>query len=125
MANERLRPVLNPQLIKDDARFGELGMIPNPDGRISTEFSVTEFVPELGGWVNIPSLVQGQTNVPELLKGNVTEQHVNRAIRRAMMRVKEGAKLPSFKTLDEALKVAQGRSIEEKNRPFELNAIME
>ena len=51
-----------------DARYGELGQIKNPDGSISTEYSITEYVPELGGYVNIPTLVKGQKKFKEMLK---------------------------------------------------------
>jgi len=51
MADQKFLPVQNRDIISRDARFGELGMIHNPSGEISTEFSITENIPELGGWV--------------------------------------------------------------------------
>ena len=80
-----------------DARYGELGEIPNPLGGTSTEYSITEYVPELGGWVNIPTLVDGQKDVNSLLSGKpITREQRITAIRRALQRKSQGAKLPSY-----------------------------
>jgi len=118
-------------VIRADARFGELGKIPNR-GRVSTEFSITEFVPELGGWVNIPTLVRGQEDINGLLKsGRPTRKQSQIAINRAIERVKGGAKLPSFKSVEAAVSVAQGLSVvpasrreTEKLRPFSAKSIL-
>jgi len=79
-AINKFRSLPNPplkSLLQTDARFGELGEISNPQGGISTEYSITEHIPELGGWVNIPSLVQGQVDVEGLLSGNkITPQKI-------------------------------------------------
>jgi hypothetical protein len=110
-------------LILSDARYGELGEIKNPDGTTSTEYSITEYVPELGGWVNIPSLVKGQVDVRNLLDGNqITRQQMGIAIRRAIARVENGAMLPSYPTVDEALKAADSRTPEEKYKPYKKSA---
>ncbi|MCP4928975.1 MAG: hypothetical protein GY918_07975 [Gammaproteobacteria bacterium] len=106
-------------LIDSDARYGELGEIKNPDGTTSTEFSITEYIPELGGWVNIPTLVKGQVGVRGLLDGEkITREQMGIAIRRAIERTKNGAKLPSFGSIDEALNAASSRTDEEKYKPY-------
>lgn len=104
--------------IKSDARFGELGRIENSDGSISTEFSITENVPELGGFVNIPTLVEGQTDLSFLETKKLTPDNIKIAINRAIQRKKEGALLPSFGSMEEAVKSAENRSESEKNAPF-------
>jgi len=105
--------------VKKDARYGELGVIKNPDGSVSTEYSMTENVPELGGWVNLPTLVEGQEGYEEFLKGKkLTKKQRQLAIQRAIERVKQGAELPSYKTMEDALAVARSRTEEEKNVPY-------
>ena len=106
-------------LITSDAQFGELGRIENADGSTSTEFSITENIPELGGWVNIPTLVKGQTDTSFLSSGDLTDEQRGIAIKRAKGRVGAGASLPSYKSLDEAMKAAESRTEEEKLRPYE------
>lgn len=101
-----------------DARYGELGMVPN-DGRISTEFSFTEYVPELGGWVNIPTLVKGQKDIERMLStGDITNENAQIAIDRAIERKRSGAMLPAYRSLDEAVEAAKSRTEEEKMRPY-------
>ena len=113
----------NPEPVLLDARFGELGKIENPDGSISTEFSITEFIPELGGFVNIPTLVRGQKDVRSMLDtGDITDEQFNIAVLRAIERVSKGAALPSFKTVEEAVEAAKSRPEAEKMRPFISNS---
>ena len=104
-----------------DARFGELGQIENTDGSISTEFSITENVPALGGWVNIPTLVKGQTDISFLEGGKLSGEQVDIAVNRAIERVKAGAALPSFSSLEEAVSAAENRTEAEKMKPFRSN----
>ena len=105
-------------LILTDARYGELGMIENEDGSFSTEFSITKEIPELGGWVNIPTLVQGQDDLAFLETGELTEENERIAIDRARERVASGATLPYFNTPDEAVEAAESRSEDEKMEPY-------
>lgn len=109
----------NPEPVLMDARFGELGKIENPDGSISTEFSITEHVPELGGFVNIPTLVRGQKDVRGLLDtGELTDEQFNIAVSRAIERVNSGSFLPVFQSIEDAIGAAKDRPESEKMRPF-------
>lgn len=114
--------VLNPKAIKTDARFGELGAIRNANGTTSTEMSITENVPELGGWVNIPTLVKGQTDISFLEGAPMTKEQRLIAIRRAIQRKNAGATLPTFNSVEEAVSAAEGRSEAEKSIPFIMQA---
>lgn len=105
-------------LILTDARYGELGMIQNEDGSVSTEFSITKEIPELGGWVNIPTLVEGQEDLSFLETGELTEENERIAIDRARERVASGAQLPYYNTPDEAVEAAENRSEDEKMEPY-------
>jgi len=105
-------------LILTDARYGELGMIENEDGSVSTEFSITTEIPELGGWVNIPTLVQGQDDLAFLETGELSEENERIAIDRARERVASGARLPAYNTPDEAVEAAENRSEDEKMEPY-------
>ena len=105
-------------LILTDARYGELGMIQNEDGSVSTEFSITKEIPELGGWVNIPTLVKGQEDLSFLETGELTEENERIAIDRARERVASGAQLPYYNTPDEAVEAAENRSEDEKMEPY-------
>jgi len=110
-------------LIAKDARYGELGEIPNPNGSTSTEFSITVNDPELGGWVNIPTLVQGQVDVDGLLSnGQPTQQQQEIAINRAKERISQGATLPAYGSVDEAVSAAESRTDEEKFLPYSQDA---
>lgn len=109
-------------LVKTDARYGELGQINNKNGSISTEFSITENIPELGGWVNIPTLVKGQNDLSFLESGKLTDENFKIAVNRAIERVKAGAKLPTYNSLEEANRAAETRSYEEKMRPFSMRS---
>lgn len=97
----------------DDARFGELGMLKRPDGDVSTEISITVTDPRINGGAptNIPTLVKGQVAVNSLLSGKApTHQQYDMAVKRAAERLKAGATLPSFGSIDEAVKAAEERS---------------
>lgn len=102
-----------PLTVPQDARRGELGVLKNPDGSVSTEISTTVTDPSLndGKATNIPLLVKGQIDVEKLQAGGEpTAQQQEIAIRRAADRVKDGAKLPSFGSIDEAVAAAKARS---------------
>lgn len=120
-----LPQVKNPKLIEQDARFGELGALRHSSGSTSTELSVTENVPDLGGWVNIPLLVKGQTNIDGILSGDIKPENYRIAVERARERVAAGATLPSYNSVEEAVAAAEGRTEAEKNRPFEQVATAE
>lgn len=105
-------------LILTDARYGELGMIHNEDGSVSTEFSITKEIPELGGWVNLPLLVEGQEDLSFLETGEPTEENESIAINRAKERVASGARLPAWNNLQDAIEAAENRSEEEKMEPY-------
>lgn len=105
-------------LILTDARYGELGMIQNEDGSVSTEFSITKELPELGGWVNIPTLVEGQEDLLFLETGELTEENERIAIDRARERVASGAQLPAYDRLEDAIEAAENRSEDEKMEPY-------
>lgn len=92
---------------------GELGTLRRPDGSVSTEISITVTDPRLnqGRPTNIPSLVQGQTGVNDLLAGKrITPEQQNIAIQRAIDRTRDGLSLPSFGTIEEAVAAAKARS---------------
>jgi hypothetical protein len=101
----------------DDARYGELGVLPRTDGDVSSELSLTVTDPRLnqGRATNIPSLVQGQTGVHQMLtdpKWSPSQQQEQIAIQRAAQRQAAGAYLPSFPTVPQAVHAAQHRSHE-------------
>lgn len=100
--------------VAKDATRGELGVLPNTGKQaVSTEISVTVSDERLNGGkpTNIPLLVKGQKNVEALLKGEEpTEEQEDLAIQRAAQRVKEGASLPGYGTIEQAVKAAQSRS---------------
>lgn len=92
-----------------DARFGELGALDRPDGRQSTEISIT--VEWDGRYANIPLLVEGQTGVKNLLAGEeITDKQMDIAIKRAQERVNDGAYLPTYETEAFAIEDARKRS---------------
>ena len=121
----------NPQehhdrIVASDARYGELGQNARPDGKTSTEISVTVESEELGGWANVPLLVKGQVGVEALLSGEKpTPQQEQIAVRRAKERVAKGATLPSYGSVEEAVKAAESRTEEEKVRPYRPGSIYE
>jgi len=97
---------------------GELGILDRPDGLKSSELSVTVTDERLNGGkpTNIPTLVKGQSGVDFLLKGfQPSDEQVELAIKRAAARVKDGASLPSYQSIAEAVAAARKRS-EDKNR---------
>lgn len=101
----------------DDARRGELGVLNRPDGGVSTELSITVTDPRLNGGkaTNIPLLVRGQVDIDALLRGdkpNRTQEE--RAIERAAARVRRGANLPGYGSIDEAVAAAKSRPVSEK-----------
>ena len=116
-----LKGVDNPEYIKSDARFGELGKVTNQNRSISTEYSVTENIPELGGWVNMPTLVEGQKDLSFLESGQLTDENIDHAISRAIERKAEGAILPSYQTQEEAVYHAENRKDEDKLKPWKAN----
>jgi len=105
-----------------DARTGELGVLDNPDGTVSTEKSITVEVAELNGGkpTNIPLLVDGQVNVEAIQRGDPpTREQVDIAVRRAISRVRDGASLPSFDSVGSAEIAAQQRS-DEKSKAMSI-----
>jgi hypothetical protein len=97
------------------ALTGELGILSRPDGRVSTELSVTVTDPRLNKArpTNIPLLVKGQVNVEKLLRDehpSPSRQQVEIAIKRAVERVAEGADLPSYDSIEAAVSAAKARS---------------
>jgi hypothetical protein len=97
---------------RDDALRGELGYLPRPDGLTSTELSATVTDPRLYGGraTNIPLLVKGQTGLAGLLNDHpVTREQENIAVLRALERLRGGAMLPSYGSIDEALRAAESR----------------
>lgn len=54
--------------------------------------------------------MRGQKNVDQILRNNVTREHEEYAIRRAAERVDQGATLPSYSTIPEAVRAAELRS---------------
>lgn len=106
--------------VTPDARRGELGWLRQPYG-LSTELSTTLQDPRLMGGkpVNIPLMVQGQVGLGSLFGGaEPTDQQYEIAIRRALDRVKGGAYLPTFESLQQADKAAQTRPVGEKMQPY-------
>jgi len=82
---------------KGSALEGELGGIAMPNGGAAHEFSTTEWVPQLNAFANMPTLVQGQVGVPNMLKtGDMTGEQRRIAIARALMRMKQGQSLPTY-----------------------------
>lgn len=97
---------------KDDALRGELGTLRRPDGGVSTEISITVTDKRLndGKPTNIPLLVRGQKDVDALLRDKApTREQEDIAIKRAAERVKVGASLPSYGSIDAATKAAESR----------------
>lgn len=105
----------------EDARRGELGVLDRPGGGVSTELSITVRDPRLNGGrpTNVPLLVQGQEGVQDLLADKEpTASQREIAIRRAEVRMRRGAVLPSYGTLKEATTAAQKRTEAEKMQPY-------
>lgn len=102
------------------ALSGELGILDRPDGGYSSEISITINDERLnkGRATNIPSLVKGQINIEDLLTGKpVTNEQQEIAIKRAMQRVSAGESLPSYGSIDSAVKAARARSDAKPKRP--------
>lgn len=96
-----------------DATVGELGTLKNPDGSVSTEYSITVTDPRINGGkpTNIPTLVKGQVAVDSLQRHEAPSQEQQEiAIRRAAQRVKGGADLPSYESIKDAESAATQRS---------------
>jgi len=98
-----------------DAREGQLGAVGNAWGGASTEISTTVYSPELGGWVNIPTLVEGQTKIPGLLgyapmDDSDWDEARKNALAAALSRVKAGESLPSYRSALDASLAAGFRS---------------
>lgn len=114
-----VKPTVKQSFVNADARYGELGQLVQADGTISTEVSITENVPELGGWVNLPTLVTGQKDVASLIAGKQpTQEQINIAVARAIERVQNGAQLPSYPSVENAVKAAQDRTESVKMLPY-------
>ena len=97
------------------ALSGELGLFAAPEGRTSSEISITVIDPRLnrGRPTNIPTLVQGQEDPQAIVDSGgrtISSMQQEIAIRRAVERVKRGQELPSFKSLEEAVAAAIARS---------------
>ena len=105
-------------LILTDARYGELGIIHNEEGGAFTEFSITEEISDLGGFVNIPVMVKGQEDLSFIETGELSEENIGIAIARAKERVASGAALPAYRTHNEAIEAAENRTQDEKMEPY-------
>ncbi len=95
------------------ALTGELGIIPRPDGGRSTEISITVPAPRLNGGkpTNIPTLVRGPQDVEALVRTmRPSPEQEEIAIQRAVERQSNGAALPSYSTIEEAVAAARSRS---------------
>jgi hypothetical protein len=105
--------------LRDDALRGELGYLSLPGGGHATELSSTVNDPRLFGGrpTNIPLLVKGQVGLPQML-GNLdrppSDQQYEIAILRALQRLQQGARLPSYDTMEEALRAAESRPVSAK-----------
>jgi hypothetical protein len=92
---------------------GELGRIPAPEGRFSTEISITVEDHRLNGGkpTNIPTLIKGQVDVDRLVLGEpVTDRQMEIAIQRAIERQKTGHRIPSYTSMEDAIDAAIARS---------------
>ena len=74
----------------------------NADGEWVTERTITENVPELGGFVNIPTVLDGRFLDPQ--------QAIDLAIKTSGKDIITGRKLPVFKDLKTAVSDAEERS---------------
>jgi hypothetical protein len=107
--------------MRDDARRGELGYLKDTQGNYNTEISSTINDPRLnqGMATNIPMLVQGQIGIPDLqLMKRPTDEQYNIAVQRAIDRQKSGGMLPSYQSLEEAIKAAEERPVSSKKPYF-------
>ena len=105
--------------IQDDARKGELGKVYTDNG-IVTEYSITVYDEKLGGYVNIPTMVLGQKDVPGMIHSEtVTDEQAKIALARAKERVANGSELPAYKTEKEAIAAAEKRTDKEKKVYFD------
>jgi len=98
----------------ESALSGELGVIQNPLGGVSTEKSITVTDPRVnqGRATNLPLLVNGQSpeSIQRILADEGTQEDIDIAINRALQRVSEGQELPSFESIDLAVEAAKARS---------------
>lgn len=112
--DKRLNALRQAQLSPLDALSGELGIFSMENGGIATERSQTVTHPLLygGAPTNIPMLVQGQSEdaIARILAGTPTREDEERAVHRALARIKAGLPLPKFNTIDEAVAAAKARS---------------
>ena len=102
---------------RDDVRRGELGTLYDPQGRMNTELSITVDDPRLLGGrpTNIPLLVMGQKNLQALQGMNrPTDEQYDISVQRAVERVKAGGYLPSYESVDAAVKAAESRPVSKK-----------
>ena len=70
----------------------------------------------------IPTLVAGQDDLDGLLNFNITEQHEEVAVKRAIERQKDGMTWPSFINMDLANEFAEERSSNKTDNSFEFAA---
>jgi hypothetical protein len=106
---------------RDDVRRGELGNLYDPQGRRNTEISITVDDPRLLGGrpTNIPQLVTGQQNLEALQAMNrPTNEQYDISVQRAIDRVKAGGYLPSYGSIEEAVKAAESRPVGAKQPYF-------
>jgi hypothetical protein len=99
-------------LVTDDVRKGELGRLLDASGRANTELSITVDDPRLNGGraTNIPTMVQGQTGISELQRGlPLSQDQYEIAVKRALERLMGGGALPSYPSMDAAVKAAESR----------------
>lgn len=99
--------------ITDDVRRGELGQLRDLAGNTNTELSITVNDPRLhsGNWVNIPTLVKGQTGLGDIMGGlKLSDRQYEIAVTRALQRLLGGGFLPSYPSLEEAEMAARTRS---------------
>ncbi len=109
-AGRRLAPN---QYGQNSALEGELGAIKNPRGGYSTEYSATVMDPRLnqGQATNIPTMVQGQRGVQDMIAGGpIGEDQIRTAIMRAIERQQQGQRLPSYDSMMNAETMADWRS---------------
>lgn len=101
------------------ALSGELGVLRSELGTVSTEISITVTDPRLndGRPTNIPTLVEGQVNIQDLVdSGQPTDEQIGIAIRRAVERQASRASLPSFESIEQAEEAAVRRHESEGRR---------
>ena len=113
------------EVTPDKQGWGELGGWKNSDdGSVSTEITITVKHPELNNGMPtvIPTLVAGQNDIDGLLNFNITPQHEEIAVNRAIQRQDDGMTWPSFINMDLANEFAEERSSNKTDNAFEFSA---